>query len=246
MSWIILRVKALFMYGLSWLVIVLPSWLKLPIYRRVFGYKIGRHVRIGLSWINVGRLEIGDYVAIQHLTRFKNIPEVRIGDHSTIGFGTTFTSSEEFTNPKGTATRGNRPMLMIGRHCGITMLHYFDIQDTLTVGDFTTIAGRGSVFFTHYLDVITGRQSTRPITIGRYCMIGSNVCFAPGSSVADCCVVGMGAVIPHQFTETHCLIVGNPAAIKRKLPEDAAYFKRTVGWIGSYAHPPFEIGSKET
>ena len=34
---------------LSVLVIQLPSILKIPIYRRVFGYKIGKDVRIGLG-----------------------------------------------------------------------------------------------------------------------------------------------------------------------------------------------------
>jgi acetyltransferase-like isoleucine patch superfamily enzyme len=235
---LLLQMKKRLRFLASLLVVVLPLWLKIPIYRRIFRYKIGSHAKIGLSWINVGKLEIGDYVVIRDLVRFKNIPEVRIEDHCTISFGTTFTSTPEFTNPRGIAARGNRPMLIIGRHCGITMLHYFDIQDAFTIGDYTTIAGRGSVFFTHYLDVITGMQCARPISIGRYCMIGSNVRFAPGAGVGDCCVVGIGAVVTKAFAETHRLIVGNPAAIVRELPEEAAYFKRAVGWVGSYVHSP--------
>jgi acetyltransferase-like isoleucine patch superfamily enzyme len=234
------HLKAILLYWLTWAVVILPSWLKIPIYRCIFSYRIGKHVKIGLSWINVGKMEIGDYVVIRDLVRFKDIPEVRIGDHCTIGFGTTFTSTFEFTNSKGMAARGNRPMLSIGRHCGITMLHHFDVQDMFTIGDYTTIAGRGSVFFTHYLDVITGMQAAKPISIGRYCMVGSNVRFAPGASVPDCCVVGMGSVVTQKFTETHCLIGGNPAAVIHKLPEDAAYFKRTRGWIGSFTSPPYE------
>lgn len=237
----ILRVKALFVYVLSWVVIVLPSWLKLPIYRRVYGYKIGKRVRIGLSWIKVERLEIGDYVIIRHFNRFKNVPEVRIGDYSTIGNFNTFTSTFEFTNEKGIAARGNRPMLIVGKHCGIALFHYFDVQDMITVGSYTTIAGIGSVFFTHYLEVVSDTQSAKPISIGEYCMVGSSVRFAPGAGVPSCCVVGMAAVVTKQFTETHLPIGGNPAAVIRTLPEDAAYFKRSSGWIGSFMSPPYGV-----
>jgi acetyltransferase-like isoleucine patch superfamily enzyme len=226
-------------------IIPFPSRLKIPIYRWVFGYKIGKHVKIGLSWIHVGKLEIGDHVIIRHLVRFKNLPEVKIGHHCAFGFGTTFTSAPEFIDPGGLKARGNRPMLTVGDHCGITMLHYFDVQDALIIGDFTTIAGRGSVFFTHYLDLITGKQSCKPISVGRYCMIGSNARFAPGSSVPDYCAVGMGAVVTKQFPETHCLIGGNPAAVIRKLPEDAVYFKRTVGWISSVVPAPMDRTGKK-
>jgi acetyltransferase-like isoleucine patch superfamily enzyme len=234
--WLLFKTGLL--YWLSWAVVILPSFLKILIYRRVFGYKFGKGVKIGLSWLSVRRLEIGDHVFISHFVRFKNIPEVKIGNYVTIGVGNTFTSTYEFTNERSLTERGNRPTLIIGDHCGIAMLHYFDIQDTLTVGSYTTIAGKGSVFFTHYLDVVNATQATKPIHIGEYCMLGSSVQFAPGVSVPNFCVVAMGAVVTEEFTETHCLIAGNPATIIRNLPEDAAYFRRTRGWIGSYTQPP--------
>ena len=232
------RLKLAMRKMLSFAVVVLPSALKVGVYRHVFGYKIGRQVKIGLSWINVEKFEIGDYVVIGNFNRFKTIPSVRIGDHTRIGMGNIFTSTTEFTNPQRIALRGNRPELVIGCHCGISMLHYFDVQDMFTIGSFTTIAGINSVFFTHYLDVLTAKQMTRPIAIGDYCMIGSNARFVPGAGIANCSVVGMGAVLTKLVTETHVMIGGNPAVVVRRLPEDAAYFKRTVGWIGEFSQPP--------
>ena len=226
---------------LSILVILLPSGLKVPVYRHVFGYKIGRRVKIGWSWINVDTLEIGDYVVIGNLNRFKNTPVVQIGDYTRIGFGNTFTSTYEFTNPQRIMIKGNRPELIIGRHCGISMLHYFDVQDRLSIGSYATIAGMGSVFFTHYLDVINATQTTRPITIGQYCMIGSNARCVPGAGVADCSVVAMGTVLTKAFPDTHVMIGGNPGVVIRKLPKDAAYFRRLVGWIGEFAQSPTGI-----
>lgn len=238
---LLLRVKSFLRNWLALLVIILPSVAKIPIYRWVFGYKIGKNVWIGLCWINVPFMQIGDNVRIGHFTRFKNVPVVRIGNYCAIGFGNTFTSTYEFTSVASTKARGNHPRLTLGDHCQITMLHYFDVQDSFQIGAFTVIAGRDSVFFTHYLDVIENSQSAKPIMIGDYCMIGSNVRFAPGASVADCCVVGMGAVVTKPFTESYHLVAGNPAQVVKKLPEDAAYFQRKVGWIGEFAPPPPEL-----
>lgn len=221
--------------------IIIPSAIKIPVYRRLFGYQIGKHVKIGMAWINVGKLEMGDYSKIGHFTRLKNIPEVQMGNHSTIGFGITFTSTGEFTSPAGTRARGNSPRLKIGNHSTVTMLHYFDVQDSVEIGSYTTIAGRGSTFFTHYLDIVRNKQSAKPITIGDYCMVGACSCFVPGSSVPNFCVVGMASVVTRRFTEPYCLIAGNPAQVIKKLPEDAAYFHRTYGWVGEFAAPPPEI-----
>ena len=129
-------------------------------------------------------------------------------------------------------------MLVIGNHCGIGVRYYFDIQDTLSIGDYTTLAGVSSIFYTHYLDVINGNQSTKPVRIGKYCMIGANVRFVPGASVPDYCVVGMGSVVTKAFAEEYKLIGGNPAVAIRDLPQNAVYFNRAIGWIGSFGRNP--------
>ena len=231
--------KGILLQLLSFVLIPLPSRLKIPIYRRVFGYQIGKHVKIGWSWIMVGKLKIGDYVIIGHFNRFKYVPEVSIGDYSAIADFNTFTSCAEFTNEAGMAHRGNRPRLVIGDHVGIAAFHLFDVQDEMTIGSFTTIAGKGSIFMTHYLEVMTAEQTAKPLRIGDYCMVGARVCFVPGSGVPDFSVVGMGAVVTKLFTESHCLIAGNPAKVNKKYPEDAPYFNRTEGFISSYASPPY-------
>ena len=93
------------------------------------------------------------------------------------------------------------------------------------------------ILFTHYLDVATIEQRTRPIRIGDDCMLGAAVRIAPGAQIPDCCVVGMGAVVTRAFADSHALIAGCPAAIVRSLRRDGAYFARTRGWIGRYAAP---------
>jgi len=233
------RIRSFFRTFLSLLVIPLPSWLKVPIYRGVFKYRIGRDVKIGFTWILVDRLEIEDHVRIGHLNRFKDIPEVIVRDHCIVSHFNQFIGSVEFTHPDGLRERGNRPRLVLGRHSGISMFHHLDVNDSLEIGDFTIFAGVGSIVFTHYLDVMTCAQTPRPVHIGAYCMVGSAVRIVPGARVPDCSVVAMGAVVSGTYAESHCLIAGNPAAVVRRYPADAPFFHRTRGWIASHTPTPF-------
>lgn len=214
---------------------LLPNAIKIGFYRRVFGYQIGQNVRIGFSYMDSDRLILGDEVRIGHLNRITDIPEVTIGACSNIGHRNTFVGSIEFTKPNALAFRGNDPALRVGEHCGISGEHHFYVNDLLQIGDFTTIAGVGSVFYTHFVDVISGQQSCKPVRIGRYCMIGSSARFVPGSGVGDYTVVGMGSVVTKPQGKTHCLLGGNPAAFIRELSPEAAYFHRKTGWIGMFA-----------
>ena len=74
-------------FALSVLLALLPSWLKVPLYRMLFGYRIGRGVRIGLSPLfGVGRCRIGDHARIGSFNLFYQVGDLEIGDHAQIGF----------------------------------------------------------------------------------------------------------------------------------------------------------------
>ena len=63
----------------------LPSVLKRPLYRHLFGYKIGKRVRIGFSIIDTAECVIDDDVSIGHLNIFTGTKRLFIGDHARIG-----------------------------------------------------------------------------------------------------------------------------------------------------------------
>ena len=66
---------------------LLPSRLKVPLYRILFGYRIGQGVRIGLSPIvGVRHLKIGDGTKIGWLNVFYHVDQVTIGREVKIGF----------------------------------------------------------------------------------------------------------------------------------------------------------------
>ena len=89
-------------FALSVLLALLPSWLKVPLYRMLFGYRIGRGVRIGLSPLfGVGRCRIGDHARIGSFNLFYQVGDLEIGDHAQIGFLNLF---------RGDGRSGSAPM----------------------------------------------------------------------------------------------------------------------------------------
>src|ERR1043165_9443805 len=68
------------------LVAVLPGFLKRPLYRWLFGYKIGKRVRLGLSLIDARECEIADDVSVGHLNLTRGVGRLSVGEHARIGF----------------------------------------------------------------------------------------------------------------------------------------------------------------
>src|SRR6185369_10698066 len=64
---------------------ILPSFLKRPLYRLFYGYKIGKRVRIGLSIIDAGDCTIADDVSIGHFNVVTRVQKLTIKDHVRIG-----------------------------------------------------------------------------------------------------------------------------------------------------------------
>jgi acetyltransferase-like isoleucine patch superfamily enzyme len=64
------------------------------------------------------------------------------------------------------------------------------------------------------------RQRTRPIEIGSFAYIGSEIRVAPGGSIPSRCIVGIGSVITGRLADEGTLIAGVPAKAIKKLNED--------------------------
>lgn len=90
----------------------------------------------------------------------------------------------------------------------ITNYHFFDLAGQFVLGQGSWIAGRGSQFWTHGVNV-----SNRNIHIGKSCYIGSSVRFAPGSGVGDNVIVGIGSVVTKKIDASNALISGFPAQV---------------------------------
>lgn len=54
------------------------------------------------------------------------------------------------------------------------------------------------------------------IIIGDHVWIGRRCTFTKGASVPNDCIIGIASVVTRKFTESHCVIAGNPAQIVKK------------------------------
>ncbi|MBK9316899.1 MAG: hypothetical protein IPM55_22035 [Acidobacteria bacterium] len=103
---------------------------------------------------------------------------------------------------------------LVGYGSVITAEHRIDFTDRVSIGRRSILGGRNSSIWTH------NRREGHPVTIGDYAYVGSEIRMAPGASVPDCCIVGIGAVVTRPIEEPWSLIAGVPAKRVRELDDD--------------------------
>jgi acetyltransferase-like isoleucine patch superfamily enzyme len=97
------------------------------------------------------------------------------------------------------------PRFSLGDGSIITTGHKIDFTDRVEIGRRTILGGRNSSLWTH------NRQRTKPIIIGSFSYIGSEIRIAPGGGIPSRSIVGIGSVITKPIQEENCLIAGVPA-----------------------------------
>jgi acetyltransferase-like isoleucine patch superfamily enzyme len=208
---------------------LLPSFLKRSCYRLFFNYQIGKRVRIGLSIIDVRECRIGDDVHIGHLNLIIRVKKLEMGDHVRIGHLNIIRGGDEVNLGRySEIIRMNEinsiaepevvnpiePRFLLGDGSIITTGHKIDFTDRVTIGRRSILGGRNSSLWTH------NRQRTRPIEIGSFAYIGSEIRIAPGGSLPSKCIVGIGSVITSELSAEGYLIAGVPAKPIKELSEE--------------------------
>ena len=205
---------------------ILPGPRKRFIYRRIFGYQIGRNARIGFALLDCRNFSVGDESSISHCVVFLRCGDVRIGAHVNIGPLNVFRGGDRIelsdfcqllrlntinAIPENDCVNSPQSIFTLGYGSVVTAEHRIDFTDQVTIGRCTTIAGRNSSIWTH------NRRSGSSVLIGDFCYIGSEARMAPGVHIGDCCIVGLGAVVTRGKIESNWLIGGVPARQVRKL-----------------------------
>ena len=210
--------------------LLLPWPLRRLIMVTFFGYQIHPTARIGLSIICPDQLEMAEGSRIGSFTICKGLRLLKLGEQAFIGHLNWITAFP--ANGKGyfSSDVGRLPELVVGNHAAITSRHYIDCTNTFHIGRFTTVAGLHSQILTHSIDIYRSRQSSKPITIGEYCFVGTGSILLGGSVLPDYSVLGAGSVLNKAYTESHCLYAGNPARPVKSI-KDAEYFQRTTGHV---------------
>lgn len=212
-------------FFVSLLIACLPSAVKIPLYRWR-GAKIGKGCYIGFSLVVAQDFHMDDYSYIGHFNLLWRLKQMKIGRGSRISFLNWITGARQ-------------GCFRMGNNSSISVMHFLEASGDIFIGSNTIVAGRASQFFTHGISS-SNLDDQRPIRIGDWCYIGSAARFTPGSSVADCTFVGMGAVVTKFFDETYVLIGGVPAKPLKELSDKDVFFNRP--FMPHAHHPKYYAG----
>lgn len=224
-----MRSRSKFRLAVLGLVALLPSALKRPCYRHLFGYQIGRRVRVGLSVIDADECELADDVRIGHLNLVIGVKKLAAGDHVRIGHLNVVRGGDEVrlgryseiirmneinSIPDPDVVNPIEPRFLLGPGSVVTTGHKIDFTDRVEIGRRSILGGRNSSLWTH------NRQRTLPVEIGDFAYVGSEIRVAPGGSIPSRCVVGIGSVVTKKIEGENCLIAGVPARAVKPLSEE--------------------------
>jgi carbonic anhydrase/acetyltransferase-like protein (isoleucine patch superfamily) len=215
---------------------LLPGPIKRPLYRALFGYRIGRGVRIGLVILDAEAVDLGDGTEIGHLNLVTRVGSLVTGKSVRIGALNIIRGGERVrlgdyaevmrlnvlnAIPDHDCTTSPVSRLEIGAGAVVVSGHRIDFTDQVTIGRNVIVGGRNSSLWTH------NRQQTAPIAIGDFCYLGSEVRLAPGARLAERSILGLGSVLAGAIDTPGSLVGGVPARIIRPLTaEDDALVHR--------------------
>jgi acetyltransferase-like isoleucine patch superfamily enzyme len=210
-------------------VALLPGFLKRPLYRGLFGYRIGRRVRLGFSLIDARECEIADDVCVGHLNAIIGVGKLSVGDHANIGHLNVIRGGDEVSIgryaeilrmneinsiPDPLVVNPIDPRFHLGDGAIVTAGHKIDFTDRVSIGRRSILGGRNSSLWTH------NRQRTRPVEIGELTYVGSEIRVAPGGVIPSRCIVGIGSVVTKRIEGEYQLIAGVPARAVKPLSEE--------------------------
>lgn len=213
------------------LLLVLPWPLRRIALVAIFRYKIHPSASIGLSIVCPQQLEMGAGARIGHLTICKGIELLKMDDKSFIGNLNWITGFPAGDQTFFSADVERRPVLILRAESSVTNRHFLDCTNSVQIGRFTTFAGIHSQILTHSIDLYQCRQSSKPVTIGEYCFVGTGSVLLGGCVLPDYSVLGAGSLLNKEYTDPYFLYGGNPARPIKSLPKDMAYFNRSSGFV---------------
>ncbi len=200
---------------------------------RYLGWAIGNKVRIGPCLVfRIDRVDIRDGAYIGSFNVIRDLAALTLEEHAEICHWNWVTAARELGDA------GAACLLHLQPHASITARHYLDCSGGIRLGTHTAIGGVRSTLITHGISAAswparTLRKSNthtcRPIEIGDYCLISSNVQISPGTVVGSRIVVGMGATIAGRLTDPGLYMQSRATLVKSNL--DGEYSRKEKGHI---------------
>jgi acetyltransferase-like isoleucine patch superfamily enzyme len=174
---------------------------------------------------------------IAHMNVIKGYLSVRLAKHAAIG-------NRNVVN-RGQESSGARPVqLAIGTWSKITAGHYVNVGETITIGDYSIIAGCGTQLWTHgFVHFSSGLERAEvrgKITIGENVYIGSHSTLSAGITIGDAVSVGAHSSVATSLMEPG-VYVSQPLRHIARAPEERlrqfAHVTDDTGAGGYYWRP---------
>jgi len=105
-------------------------------------------------------------------------------------------------------------LLMLGVKPGVYIQNFYHVH----IGNNVRIApGVAIISQNHNEYDVSKHDEWEDVCIDDDCWIGANAVILPGVHLGENTIVGAGSIVTKSFPDGHCVIVGNPAKIIRKL-----------------------------
>lgn len=194
-----------------------PSEVKNRLLRRC-GWRIGSGVSININlfW-SIRAATLGDGCVIGPFNTFRNLNHLDIGTDSRIGQLNYVTGAPDYQHDPA------HNVLQLAEHAIIVSRHYLDTSGGLRMGRYSGIGGVRTTIYTHGVDYRTNTHQPRPVVIGEYALLNSNVCIAPGTTVPPRSVVSMGSVLTGRYRPGTLISSGRAKSL---MPVEGAFFTR--------------------
>ena len=164
------------------------------IYKLFNRMTIGHNFKMGFgSYIDANEIVIGDNAVIGNLVRIKLLDRFFMGNDCSIGSSTIICGSY-------VANKFAERDFVCGDNVRILSSHYFDVVAPITIGNFVTIAGKWTQFYTHSFDLVPNRMDGG-ISIGNRCYIGAGCLINLGVNICDNVVLQGGTCVNKSITE---------------------------------------------
>lgn len=207
----------------------------MPVKRFILNGFLGCHIdktaKIGLSFICVRKIKMGPHSRIGHGNIIRNLELLDLGAHASISRFNRVTALPLSSQKHFTDVDGRFPSLTLGAHAAVVHGNFFDCCSAITIGHHALIAGHGSAFFSHGINVEHCKQETAPVTIGNYSMVAACCVITKGATLPDYSLLGANSTLHKAHTETHTLYSGVPAAAVKRLSPDCLFFHRETGYV---------------
>lgn len=226
-----MKLKAIISLGFFVGLALMPNAIKRRIYNAFLGAEIHSTARIGFSYVQAGKIKMGPYSRIGHLNVIRNLELLEIGEKALIGNLNSVSAFPLSDNRHFVDETHRFPALILEEHSDIVSRNYFDCCHTIRIGHHTIIAGSGSVFFTHGINIEQNKQEAKPITVGNHAMIGARCVVVKGASLPDCSVLGANSTLSKPLEQPYRLYSGVPAMPVKELNPASQYFHRKIGYV---------------